>query len=171
MGIFRRRGGRPAPAPLPLALPRLDGAGWPEQTAGRPSFEASTYCELGSRRAYEPLAHELADRLVPTLLPRLDTGACAQDAPYLAKVFLTAARLGVGIGLVERESLRGKPDEVDAAVVAALGQARRGLPSMREDWARAATWFLLAGHYLARQDAHRHDDVVRALAEQVDDGW
>ena len=170
MGIFRRRSERPPPPPLPLLLPALDGTGWPEQAAtGRRSFEASTYYEMGSRRAYDPTAHELADRLVSAVLPRLDTGASSEDAPYLSKVFLTAARIGVGIGLVARDGARGGRDEIDPAIVGALGQARRGLPAMREDWHRAGAWFLLAGHYLARQDVQRQDEVVRALAAQVDD--
>ena len=169
MGIFRRRAPRQAPAPLPLVLPGFDGTGWPDQAvAGRPSFEASTWYEMGSRRAYDPEAHALADRLVSAVLPRLATGASAEDAPYLAKVLRTAARIGVGIGLVERDGAAG-PDEVDPAVVGALGQAQRGLPAMREDWHRTGTWFLLAGHYLARQDVLRQDEAVRALAAQVDD--
>lgn len=169
MPIFRRNRTPPAVDPLPLRLPRLDGTGWPEgASAARPSFEASTYREMGNRRAYEPAAHDLAGRLVAEVLPRLRTGASAEDEPYLRKVFLTAARVGVGIGLVEREGTSSRPGELDRGVAGALGQARRGLPAMREDWARTGTWFLLAGHYLARQEPAAYDDVLQALVEQVE---
>lgn len=162
-----RRPGRTADQPLPLSVPRPDGTGWPQE-AGRPSFEASTYYELGSRRAYEPAAHDLAGRLVAGLLPHLTTGATPEDAPYLHKVFLTAARLGAGLGIVEREATSSAPGELDRDIAGALGQARRGLPAMREDWARTATWFLLAGHYLARQEPAACDGVLLALAAQVE---
>lgn len=168
MRIFRR-GASPAAQPLPLCLPRLDGTGWPDgDPAERPSFEASTYYELGSRRAYEPAAHDLAGRLVGEALPLLRTGATAQDAPYLRKVLLTAARVGAGLGLVERASLSTAPGKLDPGIAGALGQARRGLPAMQADWSRTGTWFLLAGHYLARQDPAAYDDVLRALVEQVE---
>jgi len=152
------------PERVPLELPRFDGTGWPE-AAGRPSFEASTYREMGSRRAYEPAAHHLAGQLVADVLPRLSTGASAEDEPYLRKVFLTAARLGVGLGLVERDGTASGPDAIDADVVGALAQARRGLPAMQPDWERTAAWFLLAGHYLARQEPRRYDDALWALVE------
>lgn len=151
---------------MPLVLPLLDGGQWPA-TSARPSFEASTYHEMGLRRAYEPAAHALADRLAEQALPRLVTRASAEDEPYLHKVFLTAARVGAGLGLVEREATHSGPHELDGAIAGALGAARRGLPAMQADWARMASWFLLAGHYLARQEPGDAEEVLRALADQL----
>lgn len=165
MRIFRSRP-RPAVERLPLALPRLDGSGWPS-AAGRPSFEASTYYEMGCRQAYEPPAHELADRLVDAALGRLTTGAAPEDEPYLRKVLLTAARIGAGIGLVERQAVSPAPTELDPSVAGALGQARRGLPAMPPEWALLGAWFVLAGHYLARHDPPDLEPALQALLAQL----
>ena len=153
--------------PVPLVLPRLDGSGWPAMS-GRPSFEASTYAEMGNRRAYEPDAHALADRLADAVLPRLRTGASAEDEPHLHKVFRTAARIGVGIGLVGREATSTGPGQLDPGLAGALGVAQRGLPSMQPGWARTAAWMLLGGHYLARQEPSAQDVALAALVEQVE---
>ena len=144
MPLFARR----SRAALPLLLPRLDGAGWPD--AGRPGFDAAAYLELGTQRAYDPEAHAAADRLVTAALPRTGVVADAEDQPYLAKTFTVAARIGAGIGIVDREQVAGGPTALDPAVAGALVLARRGLPSMQDDWARAGGWFLLAGHLLGR---------------------
>jgi hypothetical protein len=154
--LFARRS-RPA---LRLELPRLDGTGWPE--AGRPSFDAAAYLELGTQRAYEPEAHAVADRLVPSALPRMGVVADPEDQPYLAKTFTVAARIGAGIGLVDREQAAG-PDVLDPAIGGALVLARRGLPSMQDDWARAAGWFLLAGHRLGRCGPRALPELLDAL--------
>ena len=159
MPLFRRP---PPPAPLPLVLPRPDGTTWVGAMA-QSSFEASTYHEMGTRRAYEPDAHVLADRLLDAALPRLSLGARAEDEPYLRKTLLTAARIGTGIGLVDPSP----PDQLDVGVAGALGAARRGLPAMQPDWALLGAWFLLAGHWLARQEADVHDAAVRALVDQL----
>ena len=116
MPLFARRS-RPV-LTLPLVLPRPDGTGWPD--LARPSFEASTYHELGTRRAYEPEAHAVA------------------------------ARIGAGIGLVDREQVAPGSHDLDPAIAGALLLARRGLPAMQADWARVGGWFLLAGHRLGR---------------------
>lgn len=163
MPLFGRR---PAPPPLPLVVPRLDGTGWTAAHA-QTSFEASTHYENGSRGAYEPAVHALADRLLAQVLPVVATGASAEDAPYLEKVLRTAARLGVGLGVVERESTAAVPGELDRGIAGALGLARRGLPAMRPDQERLAAWFLLAGHFLARHDAAQQEAVLRVLAEHV----
>ena len=160
MPLFRRS---PPPAPLPLVLPRPDGSTWMNAMA-QSSFEASTYYEMGSRRAYEPDAHALADRLLAAALPRVSTGASAEDEPYLRKTLLTAARIGAGIGLVDPT---GSPAQLDPGVAGALGLARRGLPAMQPDWALLGAWFLLAGHWLARQDPDVRDAAVRALVDQL----
>ncbi len=143
MPLFARRN-RPA---LPLRVPRPDGAGWPDP--GRSGFEAATYLELGTQRAYEPQAHAAADSLLAAALPRLAVVADAEDQPYLAKTFTVAARIGAGIGIVDREQASGA-GELDPAIAGALHLARRGLPAMQDDWARVGGWFLLAGHRLGR---------------------
>jgi len=158
-------GRRAALAPLPLVLPRL-GDNWPV-AATRPSFEASTYYETGCRQAYEPAAHALAGLLLGAALPHLPTGAAEVDAPYMHKVLLTAARIGAGIGLVERTSTAARPGELDPAVAGALGLARRQLPAMQEPAALAAAWCLLAGHYLARHEPSQAEGVLRELVEQL----
>lgn len=151
MRLFARKDRSPL-EPLPLRRPRLDGTGWPDPAAlGRPSFESATYYEMATRRAYEPQAHAVADALVAAALPRVVTGATAEDEPYLDKVLLVAARIGAGLGIVDREQVAAGPDVLDRDVARALEQAQRGLPTMREDWTRIAGWFLLAGHLLARE--------------------
>jgi hypothetical protein len=155
--LFMRRS-RPA---LPLVLPRPDGTGWPD--AVRPSFDAAAYHELGTRRAYEPEAHAVADRLVPAALPLLGVVADAEDQPYLARTFTVAARIGAGIGLVDREQVAAGSTELDPAVAGALGLARRGLPAMQDDWARVGGWFLLAGHRLGRCGPDALPELLDAL--------
>ena len=144
MPLFARR----SRAALPLVVPRPDGTDWPEP--GRAGFSASAYLELGTQRAYDPEAHAAADRLLAEALPRMGVVADAEDQPYLAKTFTVAARIGAGIGIVDREQVAGSPSELDPAIASALVLARRGLPSMQDDWARAGGWFLLAGHRLGR---------------------
>lgn len=157
MPLFSRRG-RPA---LPLLLPRLDGAGWPDP--GRSGFDAAAYLELGTQRAYDPEAHAAADRLVPAALPLMGVVADPEDQPYLAKTFVVAARIGAGIGIVDREQAAGDSGELDPAVAGALQLARRGLPAMQDDWARAGGWFLLAGHRLGRCGPDALPELLGAL--------
>ncbi len=158
MGFLRRS--RPAPEPLPLALPRPDGATWLHPMAQR-SFETSTYYELGIRRAHEPDAHALADRLLEAALPRASTQASAQDEPYLHNVLRAAAQIGAGLGLVDPSP----PGVLDPAVAGALGAARSGLPAMQPDWALLGAWFLAAGHFLARHDLAARDGALTALVD------
>lgn len=146
MRIFRRR---PPLESLPLRLPHLSGdGGWPPMT-GR-SFEASTHHELGTRRAFESDAHGAGEALLDAALPELDLQVEPEDEPYLRSVLSAAARTGAGIGLVEAELSRPADGALTAAAAGALWQARGGLPSMPEDRARVAAWFLLAGHYAVR---------------------
>lgn len=158
MGLFRRA----RVEPVPLALPRADGSTWLGAMAER-SFEASTYYEMATRRAHEPDAHELADRLVEAALPRLTTGASEQDAPYLGKVLRTAAQIGAGLGLVDPSP----PGLLDPSVAGALGAARRALPAMQPDWALLAAWFLAAGHFLARHDPAARGAALGALVDEL----
>lgn len=152
MGLFRRRV-TDAPAHLPLGRPGPDGAGWPDEAVvGRPSFEANALHELATRDAYTAEAHDLAEELVAAALPHVPTGATAEDEPYLRKVFTVAARVGAGLGRVEHTLGPVDPATVDRRVAAALWQARRKLPVMPPEWERAAAWFLLAGHHVARTE-------------------
>lgn len=147
-----------------MALPRVDGTGWPDEAAvGRPSFEMNTFYELGLRHAYDPEAHAVADRLVADVLPHVRTDVAAQDQPYLHKVFSTAARIGAGLGIVERGLAGSDPAQVDRRVAGALWQARRKLPAMQPAWLTLAGYFLLAGFHVARTGP----EVVERLAEQV----
>lgn len=158
---------RRAPAPpLPLDLPRRDGSTW-RVAATRPSFAASTCAELATRRAFEPTAALLAGELVDAVLAQVDPGVSAQDAPHLEDVLRTAARLGVGLGLVEAETLAPGPGLLDPAAAGALGIARRGLPVMPPEQALLGAWFLLAGHHLARQEPDDRPDVLRALVAEA----
>jgi hypothetical protein len=157
--LFARR-----PAALPVGLPRLDGSGWPDPGAvGRPSFDASTFYELATRQAFEPETHALADRVVDAALPRIPTGASAQDEPFLRKVFTTAARVGAGIGTVERTLGAPQPQLVDRRIAGALWLARSRLPAMRPDWSRSGAWFLLAGYHVARAGPEVLDELVEGI--------
>lgn len=156
---FRRRPA-PQPADLPYQRPRLDGTGWPDESAlGRPSFDTATFAELGQRHAYDREAHVVADRLVAELLPHLWTGVSTEDEPYLRKTFTTAARIGAGLGIVERGLASTAAATMDRRVAGALWQARRRLPAMRSDWTAAAVWFLLAGYAVARSGLHVVDEL------------
>ncbi len=164
MRLFPRR-----PRHLPLALPRLDGTGWPDPAAvGRPSFDTSTFYELACRNAYETEAHEVADRLVGAILPQVPTGVSARDEPYLRKVFHTAARIGAGLAMVERTLPTPDPRSVDRRIAGALWQARRRQPVMSPDWARTAAYFLLAGYYVARTSPEVIPSLVREVTSPPD---
>ncbi len=159
MPLFARR-----PRYLPLTVPRPDGVGWPDPAeVGRPNFDALTFYELGCRFAFEPEAHDLAEHLVDTVLPHLQTGALEEDAPYLRKVFTTAARIGAGVGRQERGLSTPDLDHVDRRIAAALIQGRRKLPVMREDWTRLGAYFLLAGYYVGRTNRL----VVEVLIDEL----
>lgn len=159
MRLFPRK-----PPYLPLAVPRLDGTGWPDPaTVDRASFESLTFSELARRHAFEAEAHHVADLLVPAVLPHVYTGVSEEDEPYLRKVFTTAARIGAGIGMVERTLSTPGIETVDRRIAATLWDARRELPVMPADWARVAAYLLLAGYYVARTDPC----VVASLVEEI----
>jgi hypothetical protein len=146
--LFRRR-----PRYVPLVVPRLDGTTWPDRaTLGRPSFDALTFYDLGYREAFEPEAHDIADLLVEAVLRRVPARVSAEDEPYLMRVFVNAARIGAGIGIVERKIEKPGDQMMDRRVCGALWQARRELPAMQGDWAQVAQYLLLAGYYVARHD-------------------
>ena len=92
------------------------------------------------------------------------TGAAPEDEPHLRRTLRVAAQIGAGLGEVDR-GLHPPPSIVlDRSIATALWQARRGLPAMRDDWARAGAWFVLAGHFLARRDdARALPELLHAL--------
>lgn len=142
----------PRPSALPLGRPGPDGGGWPDrEDVGRPTFASSTLHEMALRAAYEPEAHAIGDRLIGDVLPRVDLVVSDEDEPYLRKVLLTAARIGAGVGIVER-SAGPQPvaGQVDRDVAAALWRARRALPAMPPAREQVAAYFLLAGFVVAR---------------------
>ncbi len=145
---MRRR--RPDPEPLPLASPLPDGTGWPDRDRlPRRSFEARTYHELGMRNAFETEAHAIADRLVDDLRPLVPVRVPEQDEAFLRKIFVTAARVGAGLGMVSRTLPSTGAGLVDPSVAGALWLARDAQPSMPGPRADAAGWFLLAGFHVA----------------------
>ena len=157
MRLFAGRAGRPD-TPLELDRPRPDGAGWPDPAdVGRRSFQGSALYELGLRNAYEIEAHAVADALVDALLPRVETGASEQDAPYFRKLVLTAARIGAGLGRCDD----GGP-YVERPLAQALLLARAALPGMPPHQAALAGYFLLAGFHTARSGP---DEVERLAAD------
>jgi hypothetical protein len=159
---------RAHPQRVPLGPPGGSGEGWPDPALlGRPSFAARTHLETGTRRAYDPEAHEAAERLVDAALPRLRLAVAGEDAPHLRKVFVSAARVGVGLGLVECGTGVPVAGEVDRDVAAALWLARGGLPPMPADRAAAAAWFLLAGHALGRCAAPERDALAADLLDAL----
>jgi hypothetical protein len=151
--------------PLPLQLPRPDGSNWPDRGAvGRMSFEVSTLYEMGYREAFEPAAHAIADLLTDQLLPAIALGGVAdQDAPYLQRVFMVAAQVGAGIGLVEARSLQ--PDQwcSDRRIWGALWKALDDLPRLRQQQRSVATFMMHSGYYLARTHLDAVDQLLAVL--------
>jgi len=151
--------------PLPLQLPRPDGSNWPDRSAvGRISFEVSTLYEMGYREAFEPAAHAIADLLMDQLLPAIPlTGVAAADAPYLQRVFMVAAQVGAGIGLVETRSLQSAQWCSDRRIWGALWKAMDDLPRLDQQQRRVATFMMHSGYYLARTNVAAIDQVLTAL--------
>jgi hypothetical protein len=128
------------------------------------SFEVSTLYELGYREAFEPAAHAIADLLMDGLLPTIPLGGVStEDAPYLNRVFMVAAQVGAGIGIVEARTL--SPDEwcSDRSIWGALWKALDDLPRIPLEQHRFAASFMMhSGYYIART---RHGEIDRLLAE------
>ncbi len=153
------------PTTLPLGRPGPDGGGWPDRDeVGRPTFASSTLHEMALRAAYEPEAHAIGDRLVDDVLPRVPLVVSDEDAPYLRRVLLTAARIGAGVGIVERSAGPDVVDgQVDRDVAAALWRARSALPPMPPVREQVAAYFLLAGFVVAREGRSVVDELREAL--------
>ena len=154
---------RRRPEPLPLALPRLDGRTWPDRRAvGRMSFEVSTLHEMGYREAFEPAAHAIADLLMDELLPAIPVDNVAeQDAPYLRRIFMVAAQVGAGIGIVETRTLSPPEWASDRHTWGALWTALGDLPAVPRQQRFAASYLMLCGYYLART---HHENLRQLLA-------
>ena len=151
--------------PLPLQLPRPDGSNWPDRSAvGRMSFEVSTLYEMGYREAFEPAAHAIADLLMDEVLPAIPlVGVAGQDAPYLRRVFMVAAQVGAGIGLVEAGSLQPAQWCSDRRIWGALWKAMDDLPRLHQQQRSVATFMMHSGYYLARTNLGAIDHVLTAL--------
>ncbi len=152
------------PTSVQVPLPTADGSGWPDKaTVGRPSFESNTFYELGVRHAYDAEAHAISARLADDLLPHVHTGASDEDEPYLHKVFTTAARIGAGVGIVDRGLGAAETGHVDRRIAAALWEGRRKLPVMSPEWGTTAGYFLLAGFHVARTGPPMVDRLLEEL--------
>jgi hypothetical protein len=161
---FRRR---PDPPVLPLQMPRLDGTSWPERgAASRPSFATATLFQMGYREAFEPEAHDIAEEIVAEVLRRLALEADPVDEPYLRKACTTAARLGAGLGIVERRSGYADERSTDRRIAAALWQARRDLAGLPAPWQGAAAYLMQCGYYVART----HPATVPLLLDALERG-
>ena len=96
-------------------------------------------------------------------MPLLGVVVDAVDQPYLVRTFTVAARIGAGIGLVDREQVEPGSTDLDPSVAGALELARRGLPAMQDEWARVGAWFLLAGHRLGRRGPDALPELLDVL--------
>ena len=128
------------------------------------SFEVSTLYEMGYREAFEPAAHAIADLLMDQLLPAIPLdGVADQDAPYLQRVFMVAAQVGAGIGLVEARSLQPAQWCSDRRIWGALWKAMDDLPRLHQQQRSVATFMMHSGYYLARTNLGAIGSAVGAL--------
>lgn len=155
------------PRLLPLQLPRLDGTTWPDaRDVGRDPFAAATLCHMGNREAFTPEAHTITDLLIDRVLPLLRTGAQPEDAPYLRRVLSSAAQIGAGIGIVERQVVQHAEPGTDRLIAAALRVAASDLPSMPAHQHGVARYMLQCGYYLARTEPARISVLVANLGDE-----
>jgi hypothetical protein len=162
MLVFRRK-----PQSLPLRMPRLDGSPWPDRRdVERRSFAALTLYQMAYREAFEPEAVIIADRLVETVLPMFPIDSAPEDAPYLRQVFVSAAQIGAGIGIVDRGTAHPNERRIDLEVGRALWEAATELLAMPPEQRRIARYLLAAGHYVARAG---FETIPRMLASLADD--
>lgn len=146
MSLFPRR-----PRLMPLQLPLLDGTSWPDRRdVRRPSFAGLALYQMGYREAFDPEARGIAELLVAHVLPMLRIDAAPEDAPYLHRVFTSAAQIGAGIGIVERRVANTDERSIDRQIAGALWNAVSDLPPMPPHPLRVARYLLQSGHYLAR---------------------
>lgn len=151
MSLFPRR-----PRLMPLQLPLLDGTSWPDRRdVRRPSFAGLALYQMGYREAFDPEARGIAELLVAHVLPMLRIDAAPEDAPYLHRVFTSAAQIGAGIGIVERRVANTDERSIDRQIAGALWDAVSDLPPMPPHQLRVARYLLQSGHYLARTTPRR----------------
>ena len=162
MPLFRRK-----PPRLPLRMPRMDGSSWPDRRdVERRSFAALTLYQMGYREAFEPEAATIADRLVEEVLPMFPINSAPGDAPYLRQVFVSAAQIGAGIGIVDRRTANPDERSIDREVGRALWTAVSELPAVPPEQRRIASYLLQAGYYVARTG---FGTIPRMLAFLADD--
>ena len=88
------------------------------------------------------------------------------DARYLRQVFVSAAQIGAGIGIVDRRTAHPDERSIDREVGRALWAAVSELPAMPPEQRRIARYLLQAGHYVARTG---FGTIPRMLASLADD--
>ena len=133
------------------------------------SFEVSTLYEMGYREAFEPEAHLVAEQLMDRLLPAVPLGEVAQeDAPYLRRVFMVAAQVGAGIGIVEVRTLSPARWCSDRPIWAALWKALDDLPRMRQQHQAVAQFIMQSGYYVARTRPGVIDELLAVLHADLD---
>ena len=133
------------------------------------SFEVSTLYELGYREAFEPEAHTVADQLMDRLLPAVPLGEVGQeDAPYLRRVFMVAAQVGAGIGIVEVRTLSPPQWCSDRPIWGALWKALDDLPRMHQQHQAVARFMMQSGYYVARTHPGVIADLLAALRSDLD---
>ena len=157
MPLFRRK-----PPRLPLRMPRMDGSSWPDpRDVERRSFAALTLYEMGYREAFEAEAATIADRLVDEVLPMFAIDSAPEDAPYLRQVFVSAAQIGAGIGIVDRRTAHPESGASTERSGGPVGSRQR-TPG---DACGAATHRVLpaSGRALRRANRSRDDPSVAGL--------
>lgn len=133
------------------------------------SFEVSTLYEMGYREAFEPEAHLIADQLMDRLLPAVPLGEVAdEDLPYLRRVFMVAAQVGAGIGLVEVRTLSPAQWSSDRSIWGALWKALDDLPGMRQQHQAVTRFIMQSGYYVARTRSDVIDELLAVLHADLD---
>ena len=101
------------------------------------------------------------DQLLPAI--GLGGGVAEQDVPYLQRVYMVAAQVGAGIGLVEARSLQPAPWCSDRRIWGALWKAMDDLPGLPQQQHAVAAFMMHSGYYLARTDLGAVDQLLAAL--------
>lgn len=166
MPLFRRK-----PPTLPLRMPRIDDSSWPDRRdVERRSFAALTLYQMGYREAFAPEAATIADRLVEEVLPLFPGNSAPEDAPYLRQVFVSAAQIGAGVGIVDRQTVQPDERSIDREVARALWTALGELPALPPEQRRIARYLLAAGHYVARTGFGTIPQMLASLADDDPSG-
>ena len=151
---------------LATPFPRLDGSSWSELGASRrASFAVAALYEMAQEEAHTEAAHGVTDLVVLELLPRLWTGAAAEDEAHMQRVCVASAQLGAGIGFTERRSVH---DGAGTAreIAGVLWLAVADLPRMPPHQTAVARYLLQCGYHLARTGPDGLPDLVAALSRE-----